>query len=41
VLGENVSSGGQDALAGQLGPDLAGLSTWLKPTLFGRHGTSC
>jgi hypothetical protein len=29
VLGENVSSRGEDALARELGPHLARLATWL------------
>lgn len=33
VLGENVSSGGQDAFPGELGPHLARLATRLKTTV--------
>lgn len=37
VLGENVSSGGEDALAGELGADLTGLATWLETAVGRRH----
>jgi hypothetical protein len=37
VLGENVSSGGEDAVAGELRAHLAGLATWLKTAVGRRH----
>jgi hypothetical protein len=37
VLGENVSSGGEDPLAGELGAHLPGRATWLKTTVGGGH----